>query len=374
MTWEVVGTPQDTAAFGSLEPEEVLFEFDGPRIYTARLIDHSHVLVYQCSAEKESARYFVVPLNDAILDSLVRGQLPVCDALDQPWSWLIVKKYNGALISAAKVPFSSLPSEAQPKPGVFLQTDQNPILSVRLIGEKLKRDAIPASVVKRAVDGATAAIKKLMEWALEVAPGEGRPEQRLRRYYDLPIQRFQFASFEVSFGSPLPLVQTDLVDEEAKTIARVTDLLNKGLLWASDADSPDLENSVATYALVDALDKLVPPKHGVVTEVRVGGKLTGSADTKILTRISTDRVRGKLKEVKSDIQSVRQMGYIREFDKDKFTFILRDVAGKEIYKCSFDDQLYDDALTVFEGESEVEILGHESKSRKTVDVISLRSI
>jgi len=49
-------------------------------------------------------------------------------------------------------------------------------------------------------------------------------------------------------------------------------------------------------------------------------------------------------------------GLVREFDKDRLTFILRDGKGETIRNVSFAEQHYEDALLAFESEGIVTIV------------------
>jgi hypothetical protein len=149
-------------------------------------------------------------------------------------------------------------------------------------------------------------------------------------------------------------------------------VVSKGLDWASTPQEEAVTSSQESSVILEALINLAPPKHGVVTEVHLGGRLAGPmARTRVLTRASSDRVRRALRSIKADVRPVKEQGFVREFDKDKLTFILRDEAGGDIGKCSFPESLYDDALAAFDGEALVTVLGHESAARDTIDVLSI---
>jgi hypothetical protein len=60
------------------------------------------------------------------------------------------------------------------------------------------------------------------------------------------------------------------------------------------------------------------------------------------------------------MQPIADMEDVREFDKDEFTFILRDADHKTIRKVSFSESQYDDALLAFDSEKPVTIVAYET--------------
>lgn len=371
MNWEVVGRDYPVDFFGSFEPIETLYDFDGPRIFTLAGRHGEELLAYQCGESGTLLRYVVVPCSADVITSMRRGRFSVLEALSQPWVWAVDLSQEGQVISAKQTTLSSLPPKALPRHGTLLLPSLKPLLGVRMVGPKLSADFLPASVIRRAVDGALTALKTLGEWALQAEPVPGRPTDWLRRYYDLPAQRVGFASFEVALGEPPPLEQEDMFEKD--TLLRMGTLLQDALKWSTSESSDELSNTHESRVLLDAVTALAPPRHGVVTEVHVSGRLAGAATTRpyVLNRSSSSKIRRALAIVRADVRPVTHEGFVREFDKDKFTFWLRDATGTNVAKCSVGERFYDDALEAFEQEYSVTVLGHESKARQIVDVVSI---
>jgi hypothetical protein len=377
MSWDIndiggVDYPLDL--FGSLEPDDVLYEFDGPRIFISINGYGDKFLVYQCAEQESLCRYVVVPAAEELLQNLRTGLMTMRDALSQPWTWLVEKLHSGQVTRARKINIRDLPQNALPRPGTLLLPSLRPFLSLRMVGEKLGAGTVPASVIRRAVEGATTALKILVDWSLQTASVGGRPEDRLRRYYDLPTQRVAFASFEIAFAHPALTAQVDLLKEkeDARVLDKIGTLLQRGLEWASSPQEQPMPGSPESRVILEALSKLAPPRHGVVTEVHVGGTIAGQTTRpRVLTRSSSDRIRRTLDSTKTDIQPVKEEGFVREFDKDKLTFTLRDDDGNHIGRCNFTESLYDDALAAFDSEEMVTVLGYRSTTRDTIDILSI---
>jgi hypothetical protein len=218
--WEVRQSADDLspAFLGNLAPREVLVDVDGPRIFTTLDAGGGELLAYQCAEDAEASRFLLVPTNEVLIQRLRGGQLSLRGALlSPPWIWLADLLHGGGIRAAWRVTSTDIPTEHLPDRWVGLLPEHEPWLGLRLVGPGLVEGATPASVVKRAVDGATKAMKSLTEHVLEIDAGMGRPTDWLRRLYDLPITSFAFSSFEVVFGSPSEprLGELGLVDDAA---------------------------------------------------------------------------------------------------------------------------------------------------------------
>jgi hypothetical protein len=227
------------------------------------------------------------------------------------------------------------------------------------------------------VDGATDAIKTLVRHVLGASAAAGRPFEVHRRYYDLPALYFAFQSFEIAFGKPIgppELTDADMLD-------RIRPLFVKGLSWAeltaghNDSLDVPLGSTPAEWtAIINALAKLAPPHKGAVRQVQVSGVLAGSEHrTVLLTRKATRRITEARRLLNPDVQSHTDTGYIREFDKDKMTFILRNAKGENLRFVECTEELYEDALVAFETDRAVTIVTTETAGAANAELISMTS-
>ena len=78
--WNITGKPSNFSRFQPFEPAEVLYEFDGPRIFTLIDNDDELNLVYWSDEIEQICRYVVVPTTEKILKALKKGSISVFDA------------------------------------------------------------------------------------------------------------------------------------------------------------------------------------------------------------------------------------------------------------------------------------------------------
>jgi hypothetical protein len=360
----------------SLEPVDVLYSFEGPRIFTCRDDEQRLFLAYVADESESVRRLLVVPTSPRIVEGLLSGQSSVRQALDQPWLWVVDESSDGALTTARLGDLSQVPEDFAPRPGVPLLAEHRPLLSVRLVGPELGPQRVVASVVRRAVDGVLGALKILTEQATDVEAADGRPRDSLRRLYDLPVREVRFASFEISLADPRATAQEPLFGaEDAKALDVAGEWLRAGLTWLVDDDAVELDEA-RKVAILEALAKLVPPSQGVVQEVQVGGLMVGSRASKfVLTRHATTRVRAALRAARSEPELKSFVGRVRELDKDKLSFQLRDDEGVNICRCSFPEELSAEIETAFVNERHVAVAGRVASPARAgmrdVEVISL---
>ena len=117
--WPVDGLPVSVDFLAGLKPANVLYEYEGPRIFSCPDQEGKLLLVYECDHDEETTRYLVVPTCRSTLDELIAGRCAVRQALQQPRSW-IVDVRAGAISEAWSVEMEKLPAGVLPKAGTRL--------------------------------------------------------------------------------------------------------------------------------------------------------------------------------------------------------------------------------------------------------------
>jgi hypothetical protein len=377
--WEVTGKPVSAERFRPFEPAEVLYDFDGPRTFTLRDGDDELYLAHWLDEDREAARFVVVPFTDRLLDKLKTGEISVRDALDQPRVFTVDVGADATVRGAWRVELSSLPTDALPRPTTMLWPSLEPIASVRALGERVRVGAIPHTVVRAVADSLPRAYRTLLDYSLGTIPEEVAQKIKARDYEPL-AQRVCLASFEISFRMPeLPTGLFDALDDSTRkllegAIRRSGELLRTGLRWATsdNATSAQLRQLTGsedeTRALLVAIENLMPAGRGPIQAVELRGAWVGATTRPLkLTRENRRAVAGALREMPiREPHRLNLTGRIRELDKDRLSFELRDIVEREqpSRRFLFDDSLLDDVEEAFEGEEFVRVTGlHGSANR-----------
>jgi hypothetical protein len=111
-----------TTAFDWIDitPVNVLYEFDGPRIFTCRDNAGELLLAYQCGAEGPASRFGVVPFTPALERRMVDGEITVRESLDQPRTWLIDVNADWEITAAWQVRMEDIAPSCLPRAGAML--------------------------------------------------------------------------------------------------------------------------------------------------------------------------------------------------------------------------------------------------------------
>ena len=110
--YEIETKEVSTKRFEFLEPVDILYEFDGPRIFTVTDNEGGLNLAYWSDEDEHVTRYMIVPTSRKILDSLRQGALSVHDALNQPRCWLCDVARDGKLVRCSVADFEAIPRDA----------------------------------------------------------------------------------------------------------------------------------------------------------------------------------------------------------------------------------------------------------------------
>jgi len=136
--WNIEGKQIPAARFQPFEPREVLYEFDGPRIFSFPDFDGELNLAYWCDEDEDVWRYVVVPTTTRILDALERGAISVYDALNQPRCWLCDVGLDQKVTQCQQVDFEEIPEECLPAAGTMLLPTLEPMLTLRAVGHEIR--------------------------------------------------------------------------------------------------------------------------------------------------------------------------------------------------------------------------------------------
>ncbi len=377
MSWEVTGRQIDVSDFANFKLKRVLGEYDGPRTFT--LEDDVGELAFAHFLDQIdfNFRFAVVPFTEELLTRLTNGSISILEALEQPRLWIVDISEVWKPVAAWRSTLGVVPSDCLPDRDVMLWPALEPLISLRAIGNKIGEGTTPASVVTDVVNGAKGAIRILVEHIREITAQSGRPADERRRWYDLPTQ-FRFASFEVALGKP-PIEQSLISVEETESrdavYRDVSALLDKGLTWLLKGiqEEPVWKNPEERKAVLEAIESLIPSSLGPVTSVRIGGSLVSALEDRIgrinLNKSVKQAARSALAgKSNRDERIVREIGYIRELDKDRFTFELRDKPDSwtRTLKFEFDESLADDVNQAVFLDEYVEVVGVQRSAKKAI--------
>lgn len=117
--WQVTGA-QTSGSWLDLEPITVLYDFDGPRIFTCKDDRGKLFLAYQCGEANRIMRFLVVPFSEESEQRLTTGQDSLHDVLMRPQAWVFDLDFQWNVIGTWRIEVENLPTDCVPRPGVML--------------------------------------------------------------------------------------------------------------------------------------------------------------------------------------------------------------------------------------------------------------
>jgi hypothetical protein len=373
--WAPVGSPIGTDRLGSLEPTEILYEFDGePLTFIALDTEGEPLLVHSVSASDRTTRYLVSAVDSGILRDLKHGSVDLLTALRQPRCWIADFAEDATVKGLWRVEFASIPGSVLPRRGAMINPDFDPLFRLRLIGSGVGPGKTSAGDIRMAAQAAESGLRGLARLAFDEKRKVGQVSRDIRHYSDLPFLFSNAASFEIAFGRPpdrLPGLDDDVFTEMAR-------LLDLGLtaLRANGEGASSVEGLNADQAvqLFEAIKALTPPSRGAVDRVEIGGGLVDElSGSRMLTR--DDRIRSvqRIKASRKAPQKeapFRVSGVIEEADQGAFSFKLRQLDPAEASVLGnltevpfrFEEHLYDAVMEAFNTLERMVVVGERIDS------------
>jgi hypothetical protein len=129
--WTIPDNTVSTDQFPSFDPVEVLYEFDGPRVFTIRDAENELHLVYWSDEDDDLCRYIAVPTTTAVVEELRTGGISLFDALNQPTCSVCHVTHQGVVKECRQVDFDTIPRDALPDASTLLLPELASPLALR---------------------------------------------------------------------------------------------------------------------------------------------------------------------------------------------------------------------------------------------------
>lgn len=278
----MIALPRPEAQFErpiEIEPAEILYHFDGPAIFTAR-IGIADYLFYKVDEDSDSEQFVAAVTDGSIITLVKQGKISVRGALNQGVNFVFNLNRDFMVQSYCAIPFDQLPDSFLPPRTLALFSNMRPafdhieqarsFLAIRFEGAKLSREGTLFSVFKNLVDSSYDAAKKLL------MPQQLTPFKT--SIFDMPVIMAPFSSLTLSLGHPI--LKTELLSQklghqvDTKTLVE-SFYERKNSLFANLseavrlADEGKLSNTFAkeNFAVLDNVKNIVPTERNELTSV-----------------------------------------------------------------------------------------------------------
>lgn len=202
-------TPEATSVAGGfsgqLNPDHVLYEYDGPQLFLTRM-GVFLALVYKIDEGENTDLYLISEARPKAIEALLAGAVSLRAALDASAYWLVETSPNRVVIRSWHVDRRDLPADFLPEEGVGIVPSQVRLpdtlgqlasfFSVRFTGPALNYGQLPFRLFQDLSNKVFSATNKLF------VP-EALKAFRLKDIFDWPLEEPQFGSLLLSVSEPI---------------------------------------------------------------------------------------------------------------------------------------------------------------------------
>lgn len=336
---------------GPIVPEEVLYEYDGPTIFTAR-VGLALFLFFKKDELENSDIFIAAPVIEVEIDLLKRGGVSVRGLLSYREAWLVQADLDLRVERYQSHTFESI-EPLLPKRGLGLRAhfgvvpdsvDQaNAFFAFKFISPSMSTRSMPLTVFRGLVDDLSELVRKTL---VPQSLATGRDS----RYFDVQIGEPKFASLLITIQQP------DIDAEGLRSNPRTRELEPEALRAESSFRGQRFWESVEATTAMAALGELEPAAaiehHFALTQLatllpseanhidQLQISFGGHAGSRMVT--IDKAVGGRLvrAEAVAAAQARELSGVIVEVNGEARTFILKDVGGRQT-TCAPSRQLFE---------------------------------
>lgn len=340
MTWDPNRAVQNNWQGGPLTPCEVLFEVDGPTIFTAQ-VGLSKFLFFKHDETDDAEIFIAAALSDVDLSALREGHISVRGALSYRNAWLVKVDHDYVVQNYQAHDYSSIEPFLPPE-GVGLSASFGVVpdsmeqaesfLSFKFVGQSMTEESMRLSVFKELVDNISSLVRHTL---LPKALQKGRNN----RFFDVTIGQPKFASLLVSIkGFDF---DSDGMREFKNTKHLEPELLRKeavelgGDLWKSISETSELakmgelelEKARLHSVFLDHIANIVPSSDNELERLEISYHGTNTPQVITIDQASGDRLiqAGQLE----GIQQKSLTGVVVEINGDARTFIIKNELDRQ---------------------------------------------
>lgn len=347
MMWHI-DLPSCSWTGGEITPSEVLYSYDGPLIFTAKM-GLFGLLYLKIDELGDTDLFLVTQTTDEIVNALRRGLISVRGALDQRSYWIVETKSGLQALRYWRANRNEIPESYLPEPGVGLFSSFGVVpdtleqatafFAVKFTGGMLTDRSMPFRTFKSLVDSAYDSLFKLLS---PTAIGV-----RLSDIFDFEVLQPKFSSLVIAVNNPtinepssrrnsLLLDIQSMETEVEENRSQFFDLADSML---RQAQGGEINSDFASdnFRILDALSSVVPGEDGRFERVEFNattrnGRRSVSVDGNLGEKIKRAR---RLAET----ETVSKVGVIVEVNSESSTFVMKS-SGDRQTTCALEKEVF----------------------------------
>lgn len=350
MTWSV--DLPSIAAWSSdpISPERVFYEFDGPVIFAAKAA-FVEMLFFKFGEREENNLYLAAPITEAIIASMLGGDLSVRGALMSEQLWILELLPDMRVERYWPCRGEEFPSQFMPgrRIGIGAVTRGVPdsldeafaLFALNFQGQKLKRSGMPFGAFRTIIQNAHDAARKILIPPLLAGIRSAT--------LDFEITEPKFSSLVVALKEPIldvarisrrlknDNVQADVISNEigdnSATFVQEIDEI------ASSAIKGEITSAVAKerFSVLDQISEIVPGDDREISELAITSNVKGHRASVVIGEDTGAKIlRARRLAIATPVEDY---GVIIQTNIKRNTFLIQSRRGKEV-TCVTDDETF----------------------------------
>ena len=317
-----------------VSPTDVLYEYDGPLIFTAKM-GLSDVLFYKTEATSNEDRFLVTPTTPQIVQRLSDGTISVRGALNSRFHWIVETDTNLTIRRYWNVAREDLPPTLLPESGLGLRPDTprapdsveqaNSLFALKFFGADFSPAAMPFGRFKALLSGAYDSSRRILLPLTLI--------QNRRPDLDLTVGEPVFGSLVIvvkdelvardTSKSELALIQREIIRNREEFFETMDELV-------AAARKKDITAAAAEehFDVLDSISEILPSESGRISELELdAGSLT--SPTVLLIDVETG-TRMRVAHREAERKTISERGTIIEINSRSDTFIIMSTRHRQV--------------------------------------------
>jgi hypothetical protein len=353
-SWVPGSAPDQVAFVSAIEPDEILYDFDGPVLFTSKS-RFFPILCYKTDEDSSLTQYIIVPTNKDIVARLKEGRIALRSAITQAWGWIAEAENQFQIRRTWSIGTDSLPDAVLPEPGYGIYPAHgivneraayaaNPFLSIRFSGADVVAGQLPFGVFKTLVDEVATTLWAIFAPAVHAA-GKKLSEQTVRRAVRIPTYEPAFASLLISIEQPtvdLSVFRGDKPEinevEAAKNIARAyEEFFDSAKIMANAAARGEMTVSLVgdNIEATEALVPLIPTRRSFFDRVEIRSR--NRKDDIVINVATADQIRDAYTNSLAGKRTI--IGEVVEINSPSGSFIVRSASFRNTTCIAWSDPI-----------------------------------
>lgn len=325
---------------GPIEPSEVLYDFDGPAIFTSQ-IGPATLLFFKVAEYDEGDVFLAAPVDDEELTALRGGHLSIRGSMSHREAWVVEVDFDFVVRRYQEQSYREY-EPLLPQNGVALYAKYGEVpdtieqaeafLSFKFESDLMTSLSMPLSVLKGRID----AVSEVVRDAL-------LPERlafgRKARFFDVDVAPLRFNSLLIAIKDPQIdelglLTSKETAGFTAESL--ITDSEDRGAHFLAELDAAAAlarkdtltrDQADLHFELLDSIVGIIPTTKNDITRLQVGFRTDNGTKLVSIDKRTGDRLLAARKSIEAPIRDI--VGAIIELNDDARTFIMKDAGGRQ---------------------------------------------